>query len=169
MFPTEMISCRATRPSRATKAFNDQALYEPGYTQVVWLKLDNNGDVDFRYKLAVTVEKVTEGENAWGDSIYLSNYLRCGIVFGKTEAEVNQQVNDRLAARNHAPDDWGTLGTWSDISPYTFKVGEDSHYAALIVYMPEEVGDVANYRGAAAPKVELGITVFAQQANAPLN
>jgi len=78
-------------------------------------------------------------------------------------------VGDRLNSRTHATNDWGALGTWSAVSPYTFEVGEDPHYAALIVYMPEEVGDVANYRGITVPKVELGVTVFAQQANAPMN
>ncbi|MEE1049397.1 MAG: hypothetical protein U0M60_18505, partial [Clostridia bacterium] len=36
-------------------------------------------------------------------------------------------------------------------------------YIALIVRMPEEVGNVANYRGDTVPKVELGITVKADQ------
>lgn len=152
----------------ATKAFNDEALYEPGYTQVVYLKIDNIGDMAFKYKMAVTVEDSTNGRNAWGEEIYLPNYLRYGAVFGETEEEVQQLVKDRLSARNEAPNDWGLLGTWSKVSPYTFDVGEDSHYAALIVYMPEQVGNVANYRGAVEPKVELGITVFAQQANAPI-
>lgn len=149
----------------ATKAFNDEALYEPGYTQVVYLKIENNGDVAFNYKVAVTVDDFENGKNAWGEEIYLPNYLRYGAVFGETEAEVQQMVKDRLSARNYAPDDWGTLGTWSEISPHTFDVGEKSHYAALIVYMPEAVGNTANYRGIGQPKVELGITVFAQQAN----
>ena len=152
----------------ATKAFNDAALYEPGYTQVVYLRIDNLGDVAFNYKTAVTVKKQIKGMTAWGEDIYLSNYLRYGVVFGKTEAEVQQQVKDRLTAREHAPNDWGPLGTWSAISPYTLGVDEDAHYAALIVYMPEEVGNAANYRGVNAPKLELGITVFAQQANAPM-
>ncbi len=152
----------------ATNAFNDEALYEPGYTQVVYLQFENNGDVDFRYKVAVTVEKVITGKNQWGEDIYLPNYLRYGVVFGESEAEVQALVKDRLTARNHAPNEWGTLGTWSEISPYTFEAGEDAHYAALIVYMPEEVGNAANYRGVIEPRVELGITVFAQQANAPM-
>lgn len=151
-----------------TKAFNDEALYEPGYTQVVYLKIDNPGDMAFRYKVAVTVEKATNGTNAWGEEIYLPNYLRYGVVFGETEAAVEAQVKDRLAARKEAPEDWGLLGTWSEASPYTFEVGEDSHYAALIIYMPEAVGNAANYRGTAEPKVALGITVSAQQANAPM-
>jgi predicted ribosomally synthesized peptide with SipW-like signal peptide len=152
----------------ATKAFNDEALYEPGYTQVVYLKIDNLGDVAFNYKVAVTVEKYINGENAWGEEIYLPNYLRYGVVFGETEAEVQQMVKDRLSSKNHAPNDWGMLGTWSEISPYTFDVTETSHYAALIIYMPEEVGNAANYRGAVEPKVELGIKVYAQQADAPM-
>lgn len=152
-----------------TSAFNDEALYEPGYTQVVYLRVDNKGDTAFRYKVAVTVEHSTKGQNAWGDDIYLPNYLRYGVVFGKTEADVQQQVKDRLEAKSHAPNDWGTLGTWSATSPYIFDTDDEYHYAALIVYMPEEVGNAANYVGFTEPRVELGITVFAQQANAPMN
>lgn len=151
-----------------TEAFYDEALYEPGYTQVVYLKLHNRGNVPFRYKVAVTVEDSVNGENAWGEDIYLPNYLRYGVVFGETEAAVQAQVKDRLAAKNSAPNQWGMLDTWSEISPYTYDVGEDAHYMALIVYMPKEVDNAANYRGMNAPQVKLGITVFAQQANAPI-
>ena len=151
----------------ATEAFHDNALYEPGYTQVVYLKIDNLGDVPFNYKVAVTVQDSIKGKNAWGEEIYLPNYLRYGVVFGQSEAEVQAQVKDRLAAKQNAPNDWGILGTWSELSPYTYDVGENAHYAALIVYMPEEVGNAANYRGFDVPQVTLGIRVFAQQADAP--
>ena len=153
----------------ATKAFNDEALYEPGYTQVVYLKIENNGDVDFNYKVAVTVDKVITGKNAWGEDIYLPKYLRYGVVFAESEDELQEEVKNRLEARTHAPNDWGALDTWSEISPYTFEAGENAHYAALIICMPEEVGNVANYRGFTEPRVELGITVFAQQADAPMD
>ena len=133
---------------------------------MVWLKIENLGDVDFNYKLAVTVEGVEEGVSAMGDPIYLPDYLRFGAIFGETEAEVQAQIDERLAARSHAPN---ALGTWSDVCPNTFEEGEEPHYAALVVYMPEEVTNVANYRGVDIPKVKLGITVHAQQANAPLN
>ena len=152
----------------ATKAFNDEALYEPGYTQVVYLKIDNLGDVAFHYKLAVTVQDSVSGKNAWGEEIYLPNFLRYGVVFAESEAELEKAVESRLEAKANASNDWGSLGTWSELSPYTFDVGEDAHYAALIVYMPEEVDNAANYRGSAAPQVKLGITVFAQQSNAPI-
>lgn len=152
----------------ATSAFNDQALYEPGYTQIVYLKIDNRGDVDFRYKVAVTVQDFTNGRNAWGEEIYLPDYLRYGVLFAESEQALRQQVKDRLDARPHDLNDWGTLGTWSEVSPHTFEAGEDAHYAALIIHMPEEVDNAANYRGFQEPEVILGITVFAQQANAPM-
>ena len=151
----------------ATEVFHDNALYEPGYTQVVYLKIDNAGDMAFNYKVAVTVLDSQKGKNAWGEDIYLPNYLRYGVVFGQSEAEVQQQVKDRLAAKDHAPNDWDALGTWSETSPYVYELGEKAHYAALIVYMPEDVGNAANYRGFDVPQVKLGIKVSAQQAEAP--
>ena len=36
-------------------------------------------------------------------------------------------------------------------------------YITLIVRMPEDVGNVANYRGDTVPKVELGVIVQADQ------
>lgn len=152
----------------ATEAFNKYALYEPGYTQVVYLRIENDGTVDFNYKLAVNVKKVTTGESVWGNEIYLPNYLRYGVVFGKTEDEVRQQVKDRLTSKGNATNVWGPLGTWSKEAPYSFTTQEEYQYAALIVYMPEEVDNSANYRGGDQPQVDLGITVFAQQANAPM-
>ena len=152
----------------ATKAFNDEALYEPGYTQVVYLRIDNVGDMPFNYKVAVTVKDSDPGQNAWGKPIYLENYLRYGVVFGKTEADVQQQVKDRLTAKNYASNDWGSLDTWSEVSPYTFGVDEEYHYAALIIHMPENVDNVANYRGAMVPMLKLGIKVAAQQVGTPM-
>lgn len=163
-----------TPMTETSEVFYDEALYEPGYTQVVYLKIDNNGDVDFNYKVSVTVEDFSNGKNAWGEEIYLPNYLRYGVVFAENEQELQEILKDRLNSRVYATNDWGALGTWSELSPYTHKVQkklddpEYAHYAALIIYMPEEVGNIANSVGNAAPQVELGMTVFAQQANAPM-
>ena len=162
------ITANYTPLQGTTKAFNDEALYEPGYTQVVYLKIENKGDVDFKYKVAVTVEDFTIGTSVWGSDIYLPDYLQYGVVFAENEEDLKEQVKDRLTSRSNALEHWGALGTWSDVSPYTFEVKDAPHYAALIVHMPEEVDNVANYRGFKVPEVKLGITVFAQQANAPI-
>lgn len=154
-----------TPMTSTSEVFYDEALYEPGYTQVVYLKIHNNGDVDFNYKVSVTVEDSrndAKAVNIWGDKIYLPDYLRFGAVFAESESELQEEVINRLKSRTHADE---ALGTWSKNSPYEFEAGEDPHYVAPIIYMPEEVDNVANYRGADIPKVKLGITVFAQQAN----
>ena len=146
----------------STEVFYDEALYEPGYTQVVYLKIENKGDVDFDYKLSVTVDKVFKATSVLGNEIYLPDYLRFGAVFAESEEALKVKVADRLAARGKATEQ--PLSTWSEISEYRFEAKEAPHYAALIVYMPEDVNDAANYRGGNAPKIELGIAVKAQQA-----
>ena len=153
-------------PMRSTTpVFYDEALYEPGYTQVVRLKIENFGDVDFQYKVSVTVDDFNKVRNVWGEEFYLKDYLRFGAVFAESEADMEAQVAERLKAKEHATN---ALDTWSKVSDYIFEAGEDAHYVALIVYMPEEVDNVANYRGPDAPYVKLGVTVFAQQANVDL-
>ena len=151
----------------STEVFYDEALYEPGYTQVVYLKIENKGDVDFIYRLSVTVDDVTTATGVLGNEIYLPNYLRFGVVFAESEDALKVAVADRLAARGAATEQ--PLSTWSEISQYTFEAYEEPHYAALIVYMPEDVGNAANYRGGTAPQIQLGIAIKAQQAGTPMN
>lgn len=145
-----------------TEVFYDEALYEPGYTQVVYLKIENKGDVAFDYMLSVTVDSANTVTGVLGNEIYLPNYLRFGAVFAKSEDALKEKVANRLAARDQAVNQ--PLSTWSEVSDYTFEASKDPHYAALIVYMPEEVGNAANYRGGTAPQIQLGIAVKAQQA-----
>ena len=69
-----------------TRIFDDHALYEPGYTQVVYLKVENTGDVPFDYRLAVDVNDVTIGTNVFGGKIYLPDYLKFGVIFADSRA-----------------------------------------------------------------------------------
>ncbi|MBQ7970999.1 MAG: hypothetical protein IJ294_01430, partial [Clostridia bacterium] len=43
-----------------TKVFDEKALYEPGYTQVVYLKVQNKGTVPFEFYTAVNVNGCIE-------------------------------------------------------------------------------------------------------------
>ena len=153
-----------------TKAFDEEALYEPGYTQVVYLKIVNKGDVEFDYKLSVDMTDFVPGVNEAGQLIYLPNYLKFGALI-----EQNEQVLTREVARAIAIEDLDDgdapakemlpLNTYSSsIGQLEAEAGEESiDYAALILYMPEAVGNEANYRGNDIPTVDLGITVFASQ------
>ena len=145
----------------STEVFYDEALYEPGYTQVVYLKIENTGNVAFDYKLSVTVDSVITATSVLGNEIYLPNYLCFGAVFAESEDALKAKVLDRLTARDQA--NMQPLSTWSEVSQYTFEADDEPHYVALIVYMLEEVGNAANHSGGTAPQIKLGIAVKAQQ------
>ena len=146
-----------------TAVFNDQALYEPGYTQVVYLKIENIGNVSFDYKLSVVMNSYTDGVNVYGETLHLPDHLRFGVVYGASEAEL-----DRELARENAVNQMESycLDTYSLQDTVSVAPGE-VRYAALVVFMPEEVDNVANGRGE-APSVELGVGVYAQQAGTPM-
>lgn len=149
----------------SSEVFSDEALYEPGYTQVVYLEIKNAGDVDLKYKLSVEGTQVNESVSVLGNTIYLPNYLKFGAVFADSEPALDRNLAQALAGEDMSG---FVLGTWSDIDRVTVAAGE-TRYAALVVYMPKEVGNAANYlRGKNAPQIELGVTVFAQQADVPI-
>lgn len=156
-----------TEMTSESRVFNDEALYEPNYTQVVYLRIENNGDVDFKYKLSVDVRGFTNSTNVYGMTIHLPEHLKFGVVFGATEADLNRELAQTLANLDMEAD-LCELNQYSEVDKAEVKAGEE-RYAALIIYMPKEVGNEANYRrGETPPQVELGVTVFAQQADAPL-
>lgn len=149
-----------------SELFNDEALYEPNYTQVVYLRIENTGDFDFRYKLSVDMLNCVDSVNIYGLRLHLPQYLRYGVVFGATEMELNRQLAQFYADRDML--ELNQLNQYSEIDEVAVKVGE-VRYAALVVYMPWQVGNEANYRtGENPPQVQLGVTVFAQQADAEL-
>lgn len=143
-----------------TKVFDDEALYEPGYVQVVYLKVENKGTVPFDYKTAVSVSDYTPAINVFGQSFNLQDHLKFGVVTADTEAELMQKVADRELAKYNALADLPLNTYTTEID--SLNIGE-TDYMALIVRMPEEVGNIANYRGDTIPKVELGLIVKASQ------
>lgn len=141
-----------------TKIFDDEALYEPGYTQVVFLKVENKGTVAFDFRTAVGVNDYTLATNAFGQTFNLQDYLKFGVAIADTEAGMDAAVENRELAKEIATMKLGNYST--DVA--TLDAGATS-YLALIVRMPEDVDNVANYRGDDIPKVELGIIVSAVQ------
>ena len=142
-----------------TKIFDENALYEPGYVQVVYLKVENLGDRPFTFHTAVNVNDCVIATNVFGQKFMLQDFLKFGVVSANTEAEMDDSVITRdkaelianMPLHNYYETDTAVLDA------------KGTKYIALIVRMPEEVANVANYRGEDIPKVELGITVKAEQ------
>ena len=141
-----------------TKIFDEEALYEPGYVQVVYLKVENKGTIPFEFYTAVNVNGCIEATNVFGQRFMLQDYLKFGITTADSEDAMKNSVPDRNAAVKLADMPLHNYDTETAVlEPGATK------YIALIVRMPEEVGNVANYRGDTVPQVDLGITVKADQ------
>ena len=141
-----------------TKIFDEEALYEPGYVQVVYLKVENKGTLPFEFYTAVNVNGCIEATNVFGQRFMLQDYLKFGLTTANTEDEMKNSIPNREKAVEIANMPLHNYSTETAI----LGPGE-TKYIALIVRMPEEVGNVANYRGDTVPEVELGITVKADQ------
>lgn len=141
-----------------TRVFDDEALYEPGYTQVVYLKIENKGTLPFDLQAAVSVSDYVPATNVFGQSFNLQEYLRFGLVTAETEEALDGSVASRADARDIAV---------MPLNNYEKKLTAldpgEVLYMALVVRMPEEVGNEANYRGETVPKVELGVIIRADQ------
>lgn len=141
-----------------TKIFDDEALYEPGYTQVVYLKIENKGTVPFDFKTAVSVTDYTLATNVFGQSFQLQDYLKFGLTTADTEEELFEKVATRNLAKELA------VMPLSNYSTETASLdAKGTVYMALIVRMPEDVANMANYRSDVIPRVELGLIVTATQ------
>ena len=143
-----------------TKLFDENALYEPGYVQVVYLRIDNVGEVPFDFHTAVSVTDYTVAKNVFGQQFQLQEYLRFGVAIADTEQAMDEKVETRSRANEIATTKLSTYST--DVA--ALKPGESS-YMALVVRMPQEVDNEANYRGDKIPRVDLGIIVKADQQN----
>lgn len=135
--------------------FDSQKGYEPGYIQVAYLKIENTGNVAFRYKVSVTAENARTAAGV--PDAYLLSGLKFGALFAENEPELS-----RLTAQSVASGD--VLETWSAVSRIVVGEGQ-TQYVALVVYMPEEVDGDDRER---SPMVDLNVTVLARQVDAPL-
>ena len=141
-----------------TKVFDEEALYEPGYVQVVYLKVENKGTLPLEFSTAVNVNGCIVATNVFGQEFVLHDFMKFGVTSADTEGEMKNSIPNREKAMVIADMPLHNYDTeMAILAPGATK------YIALIVRMPEEVGNLANYRGDTVPKVELGITVKAEQ------
>lgn len=143
-----------------TKLFDDEALYEPGYVQVIYLKVRNNGDVPFEWNTAVRPYSSTKGINVFGDSFDLKEYLEFGVVENDDFNALKESITPREKAVAYATE---PLDLYSTTKATLYENSEK--YLAIIVRMPEEVANVANYKHPHQPEIKLSVIVSATQIN----
>lgn len=58
--------------------FDENALWEPGYTQIVYLKVKNGGNLALTYAMQITPVHEQLGINVDGEEFKLSDYIQFG-------------------------------------------------------------------------------------------
>ena len=160
MYSTDMQTWREATDQ--TKLFDDNALWEPGYTQVVYLKIVNAGNLALKYEAGFSKNYTSNrGKNVNGDWYRVDNYLKIGTAETTTKFANREDVWSAIAAteKTLAKDVMLTDG-W-----ITLKAGESSKPFAVAIYMPTSVGNEANASRFRPSSVSgLGIEVRATQA-----
>ncbi len=149
----------------ATKLFNDNALWEPGYTEVAYLKVSNLGSLALKYQLNVNVFGETLGKTKGGADIKLSDYLVFKTV--ESDTDLAGAYATREAAVAAAGTEKGLKAYNGATKPLDPKGGANADdYVALIIYMPTTVGNEANHNGTNVPSIEMGVNLLATQLTA---
>ncbi len=118
-----------------TDLFDPNALWEPGRVEVVYLEVSNLGSLALKYQLNVTVYNEVSGINMAGDTFKLSDHL----VFKAVVLDDGfTPYTDREATAVAAGSELGLKDYNGATTPLEVD-GKD--YVALIVYMPESVGN----------------------------
>ncbi len=157
-----------TKVDAETNMF-ENALWEPGYTRVVYLKVENAGSLALKYKLGINVDNETPGTNVDGDTFNLSDHIQFGVVNIATPFDSN--AAGRAAALAAVAGSAVAISTGYTSEEASLDAGEMSNPIALVVYMPENVGNIANHKTsddpdnptAYQPSIDLGIKLNATQ------
>ncbi len=138
------------------------SLWEPGVTEVAYLRVANAGSLALKYQLGVNILSEKEGINKAGVPLKLSDYIMFGVVEGVDGSSDAYTKDDAgRAAAIAAVTDAKKIS--AGYTKEATMVPDDELYLALVVYMPTDVNDDANHNGVTVPQIDLGITILATQ------
>lgn len=142
--------------------FDKNALWEPGYTQIVYLKVENNGNLALTYAMQITPVHETVGVNVDGEEFKLSDYIKFGWTTFTVDGDGAPVALDREAAQTGVGEG-AQLGTTLHRQAAEPMEADAEELVALVAWMPEDVGNEANY-STVQPTIELSLKVLATQA-----
>lgn len=142
--------------------FDKNALWEPGYTQIVYLKVKNNGNLALTYAMQITPVHETVGVNVDGEEFKLSDYIKFGWTTFTADEDGTPVALDREAAQTGVGGGAQLGTTLHRQAELPLEAGAEE-LVALVAWMPEDVGNEANY-STVQPTIELSLKVLATQA-----
>ena len=147
--------------------FSEDTLWEPGHTEVVYLKVSNKGNLALKYRLnTIDTFEYQYAKNSNGDAILLSKYLEIGIAEGKNAAEGTYATReDAVAAAKNNMVSYDSYTKENTLLPAEGD-NESADYLAFVVRMPETVGNEANsVNGNNSPWIRFNLALTATQAS----
>lgn len=142
--------------------FDKNALWEPGYTQIVYLKVKNDGNLALTYAMQITPVHETVGINVDGEQFKLSDYIKFGWRTFTVDGDGTPVALGREAAQTGVGES-AQLGTTLHRQAAEPMEAGAEELVALVAWMPENVGNEANY-STVQPTIELSLKVLATQA-----
>ena len=145
-----------------TKIFNENALWEPGYTEVVYLRVVNKGNLALKYAIDLADRYVVQpGTNVFGDKYRIGDYLKVGGVYTDAKFENRDAAQAAISGVERDFNDGYVMDNGN-----VLKSGESSQAFAAVIYMPTTVGNEANAKAGTKPSyiAWVGIKVKASQA-----
>ncbi len=145
----------------STKLFDDKTLWEPGVTEVVYLRVKNNGNLALKYTMGLSHNVgFTAGTNVAGEAYNVGDYLKMGTATPDKAFSTREEAQAAVDAN---------AGIMSDLKPFTtdmpvLEANQTSDPMALVIYMPTSVGNEANAGTKASYVYRLGVEVNATQA-----
>ena len=150
-----------TKVTSTTPVFSDSTSFEPGATQVAYVRVKNTGDLAFKYKLSIAVDSEKEGQNKAGDPLKLSDILYYGTE--EFAAQGHAPYATRDAAINAVKDNKAKIASALLKEYQIVEAGKTSDVIAIVIYMPAETGNDANPDPAHKPSITFGLNALATQ------
>ncbi len=153
----------------------DDTLWEPGHTEIAYLRIKNTGNLALKYDFTINAFGDADGgaekeyTNTTGTKFKLSNYL----VLNQTTSTATQARNaywiyDDVTTPD-VDEELDKMGNLSASSQGVVLNPNESTVLTLAVYMPTKVGNEANQMTSkiaeeGKPELYFGITITASQA-----
>ena len=154
--------CNSWTKVKADTNIFDDGYWEPGHTEVVYLKVVNEGTLALKYQLGVNIVSEQPGTNVAGKVFNLSDYIQFGVADRATAYTGRAEAVAAVAGSSKKIS--SGFSKSSELYPANSTEGASEECVALVVYMPETVGNEANYMtGTTPPQISLGLNVFATQ------
>ncbi len=150
-----------TLVTKDTNVFKKDALWEPGHTEVVKLKVVNAGSLDLKYNLGINVADEVESINVLDEELILSEHIKYGIVDGEQDYTRDTAIAAVSATATALKTAYNSRTVKLEAKNDT---DSDEKIVTMVVYMPTTVGNEANAKvGEKVPTINLGINLFATQ------